>query len=132
MNENKNNYGPPIIFEKKSTFYIRKFKKEFTYCKFTLNLVILCFTVPLISYELFKDYINAGKINVFNSIRIVGKSVLTMGSIYAIVSAYLMYIPKEKYWAKIDQERIFLETQQMMNEEPKKKGIKEKMNELRE
>jgi hypothetical protein len=132
MNENNINYGPLIIFEKKSTFYFRKFKREFTYCIIILTLVILCFTVPLLSYECFKDYLIAGKINLFNSIRTVGKSVLTMGAIYSLISAYFMYIPKENYWAKLEQERIFLETQQQMNIEPTKKGIKEKLIQLRE
>lgn len=31
-NNQMNIYGPEILFEKKSDFFIRKFKREFMYC----------------------------------------------------------------------------------------------------
>jgi hypothetical protein len=121
MNEKNQIYGPPIIYESKSNFYLRKFKRELSFCKILIiNLVLLSFTIPLFSYEFLREYSLSGRVSMFNVFRNVGKSLFVIAPAYAALSAYFMYIPKEKYWDKLQKQNSQIPTLEMNNIKKKK------------
>ena len=87
----------------------------------------MSFTIPLFSYELLREYSLTGRVNVFYVFRNVGKSLLVIGPAYAAFSAYFMYIPKEKYWNKLQNQNPQMPTLEM-----KKKKKKKLLDELKE
>ena len=56
----------------------------------------------------------------FYVFRSVGKSLLVIGPAYAALSAYFMYIPKEKYWDKLQNQISQKPTLEMNNRKKKK------------
>lgn len=51
-------------------------------------------------------YTLTGNVNIYNILRSVGRSMLIFGPSYAFLSAYFTYIPKEKYWDKLENKKL--------------------------
>ncbi len=70
-------------------------------------------------------YTLTGHVNLYNILKSVGRSMLIFGPSYAFVSTYFTYIPKEKYWEKL--EIIKLQNMKDFVNEPRNKSLLEEM-----
>jgi hypothetical protein len=79
----------------------------------------MLFTAPVFSYEFLRYYYQVGNLNLMNVFKTSMKSLLILGPIYAGFSAYFMYIPKEKFWDKLERKRKMFEMNDNMVSQPK-------------
>jgi hypothetical protein len=82
----------------------------------------------LVSYEILRVYTLTGQLSISNSFKSVGRSLLIIGPAYAVLSTYFMYIPKEKYWDKLEFDKFKMEQMaELKPQAPMKKKIVEEI-----
>jgi hypothetical protein len=61
------------------------------------------YSIPLISYELIREQMVFGNLNISRIIKQSGIVLLTLGPLYAGFASYFLYIPKERYWDNLSK-----------------------------
>ncbi len=65
----------------------------------------MLFSIPLFSYELIRQQL-LGNVNLKCVLTYSFKSLLMLGPLYSAFAAYFLYIPKERYWEKLEEKKM--------------------------
>ena len=79
------------------------------------------YSLPIITYNIVNEHLIQENKSMIRSIKTSFVFLFLAGPLYSCFAAYVFYIPKEKYWSKLNERKRYSPLDYWKNEKPKAK-----------